>query len=82
MTSAGSPELKPAELQGLDAVLREHLEPIHVPSPSVPRGDQHAHKRAAGVGDEQASGHLGEQPVDILDPIGGRLSQRPQRRED
>jgi hypothetical protein len=51
-------------------VLPEHNEPVHVPSPSVPCGDQRAHERAAGVGDEQAPGCLGEQPVDILDLVG------------
>jgi hypothetical protein len=53
------------------AVLMEHYEPVHVPPPSVPRGDQRAHECAAGVGDEQTLRCLGEQSVDVLDPVGG-----------
>jgi hypothetical protein len=60
------------------SVLIEHCEPVHVPSPSVPCSDQHAHERASGVGDKQASRCLGEQSVDILDPIGsGRVCVPP-----
>jgi hypothetical protein len=53
-------------------VISEHDEPVHVPPPAVPRGDQRAHERAVGIGDEQAPGCLGEQPVDIFDPVGSR----------
>lgn len=55
-------------------MLAEHREPVHIPSPAVPCRDERAHDHAIDVGDEQASRHISEQPVDILGPVGeGRV---------
>jgi hypothetical protein len=52
-------------------VLAEHYEPVHLPCSPSQAAIQCT--SAAGVDDEQAPGHLGEQPVDTIRP--GRLQQ-------
>jgi hypothetical protein len=67
------------------AVLAGHCEAVHIPPPAIPRGDQHTHKRAAGISDKQASGRLAEQPLDILDPVSSacmRAARTPPQVED
>jgi hypothetical protein len=52
-------------------MLRANSQPIHVPPPAVPRGDQRTQNGTVGVGvgDKQAARCPCEQPLHILQPV-------------
>ena len=52
-------------------MLDANRQPVHVPSPTVPCGDQRTHDHTAGIGNEQAPRRLSEQPLQILESVGG-----------
>lgn len=45
-------------------------EPIHVPPPPVPAGDQGANDLTAALGDEKSGRGIRDQPLDVIEAVG------------
>lgn len=55
----------------LAATTGRNRKPIHVPPPTIPRGDKYTHERALAFGDEQAPRGFRKQTLHVLQVVGG-----------